>query len=356
MSGDCVSTSSTKRNWKRMHRKRQCLPRSTAARRLTQACRFLPALCAAAALLWSAPTRAGEPNWPDQLAIATASPGGTYYVYGEGLAKILTRSLNLPVARLATEGPTQNIELLEAGEARLAFVTTGIALQAWNGTGVWAGKKPARSLRAIFPMYDTPFQLFVLQSSGIRTVKDIDRKRAGLGPQGGTSAAYFPEFFNALKIAPAAVFGEWADLAAQMQRGELDVLAVAAGAPFPSFFEIEKKEKVAYVPFAPDQVAALRLAMPELTPSRIPAGTYPSLLRPYQTVGLYNFAVAHADLPDDLVYTVVRAVFDNREEMVQVHPAAAETIPANMGRNSFLPLHPGAIRYYRQIGRVGQTD
>ena len=60
-----------------------------------------------------------------------------------------------------------------AGEAKLGFVTMGIALQAWNGTGAWTGKRPARSLRAIFPMYDTPFHLLVLQDSGIRAVAEI---------------------------------------------------------------------------------------------------------------------------------------------------------------------------------------
>jgi TRAP-type uncharacterized transport system substrate-binding protein len=96
--------------------------------------------------------------------------------------------------------------------------------------------------------------------------------------------------------------------------------------------------------------------MPELTPSLIPAGTYPSLLRAYQTLGLYNFAVAHELLPDDLVYTVVRSVFEHHEEMMEVHSAAAATIPANMDHNLFLPLHPGAIRYYVQIGKAGHTD
>ena len=120
-------------------------------------------LVVAAVLLCPTPSRSGEPNWPDQLLIGTASPGGTYYVYGEAIAKILTRTLDLPVVRLPTEGPAQNIEMLEASEAELGFVTIGIALQAWNGTGVWAGKKPARSMRAIFPMYDTPFQFLVLQ-------------------------------------------------------------------------------------------------------------------------------------------------------------------------------------------------
>jgi TRAP transporter TAXI family solute receptor len=153
-----------------------------------------------------------------------------------------------------------------------------------------------------------------------------------------------------------AAFGEWADLGAQLQRRELDVLAVAAGVPFPSFIEIEAKEKVRYIAFAPEQISALRLAAPELAPTRVPAGTYPSLLRHYDTVGVYNFAVAHAQLPDDLVYTAVRSVFDRHEEMMEAHAAAAATVPANIDRNTFLPLHPGAIRYYSQIGKAGQTD
>jgi TRAP-type uncharacterized transport system substrate-binding protein len=96
--------------------------------------------------------------------------------------------------------------------------------------------------------------------------------------------------------------------------------------------------------------------MPELAPSSIPPGIYLSLNRPYQTVGLYNFAVAHQDLPDDLVYQVVRTVFEKHEQMMGFHAAAAATIPANIERNSFLPLHPGAIRYFRTIGRAGQRD
>jgi uncharacterized protein len=205
-------------------------------------------------------------------------------------------------------------------------------------------------------MYDTPFHFLVLQESGIRSTADMAGKRLGVGPRGGTSAAYFPEFFNALKIPVTFAFGEWAELATQVHGRTLDGLAVAAGVPFPSFVELEAKDKVRYVAFAPEQIAALQLAMPELAPSRIAAGTYPSLLRHYQTFGLYNFAVAHAELPDDLVYNVVRTVFENHEEMMEAHAAAAATVPGNVYRNSFLPLHPGAIRYYRQVGRAGQTD
>ena len=316
----------------------------------------LAAAAALALLATAAPSRAGEPHWPDHLTIATASPGGTYHVYGEGLAKILTRNLDLPVTMRPTDGPTQNIELLEAGEAKLGFVTTGIALQAWSATGIWAGKKPARSMRAMFPMYDTPFQLLVFQESNMRSVGDMAGKRIGVGPRGGTSATYFPEIFKTLDVTATFVFGEWSDLAAQMNARTIDVLAVGAGVPFPSFIELEVKNRVRYVAFSRDNIDDLKRAMPELNPSRVPAGTYPSLLRDYQTLGLFNFAVAHADLPADLVYNIVRVVFEKHEEMMEVHASAAATVPANMARNEFLPLHPGAIRYYRQIGRAGQSD
>jgi TRAP transporter TAXI family solute receptor len=319
-------------------------------------CSLRIAILAAAALMWLGTARSAEPNWPDSLTIGTASSGGTYYVYGEGLAKILTSALDIPVTMLPTGGPAQNIELLEAGEAKLGFVTTGIALQAWNGTGAWSGRKPARAMRVAFPMYDTPFHFLVLQDSGIRAIEEISGKRVGIGPRGGTSAGYVPEFFAALKLSANFVNGDWSDLAGQLHGRTLDALGVAAGVPFPSFIELEARDRVRYISLTPEQIAGLRLAIPELTPSRIPAGTYPSLIRSYQTVGLYNFAIAHANLPDDLVYRVVKAVFENHERMLEVHAAAAATIPANIVRNSFLPLHPGAIRYYRQIGAAGLSD
>src|SRR5262249_62150373 len=139
----------------------------------------------------------------------TASPGGTYYVYGAGFAQILTRELGLPVAMRPTEGPAENIELLESGEAKLGFVTVGVALQAWNATGAWTGKKPARSFRAIFPMYDTPFQFMALQDSSIRSLADLAGKRIGIGPRGATSAADFTEVFSALMIPAPFDFAAW---------------------------------------------------------------------------------------------------------------------------------------------------
>jgi TRAP-type uncharacterized transport system substrate-binding protein len=77
------------------------------------------------------------------------------------------------------------------------------------------------------------------------------------------------------------------------------------------------------------------------------------LKRGYKSVGLYNFAIANKNLPDDLVYAIVGALFANHQELVEAHPAAAETVPANFVHNTFLPNHPGAFRYYANRGITG---
>jgi uncharacterized protein len=208
-------------------------------------------------------------------------------------------------------------------------------------------------MRAVFPMYDTPFQFMALQKSGISTVAGLTDKSVGIGPQGGTTGIYMPEFFKVLKINPAARTGSWSDLAAAMEAGALDALAVGAGVPFPEFANLEKRNKVRYLPLAASQVVALRLALPELGASVVPAGSYPSLTRHYQTVGLYNFVVAHRTLPDDLVYGIAEAVFANHDEMMLAHNAAADTVPANFTRNTILPFHDGAARWYHNKSTAG---
>ena len=78
------------------------------------------------------PARSAEPHWPQAVALATASPGGTYHAYGAGLARVLTRELGIAVSMRETAGPSENIRLIEAGEAHIGFVTTGAALEGWS--------------------------------------------------------------------------------------------------------------------------------------------------------------------------------------------------------------------------------
>ena len=298
-------------------------------------------------------SRSGEPDWPETLTIGTASPGGTYYAYGEGLARLLSRKLGLPVFARPTEGAAENIKLLESGDIQLAFVTLGIAQQGWNGIADWAGGQQFRTARALFPMYDTPFQFVVASESPLQSIADLSGKQVGIGTTGGTGGIYTPLMFKALNVAAPFVTGSWADLASQLSARKLDALVVVAGIPVPEVAELEKKGNIRYLALSQSQRVTIRVALPEMTSSFIPAGSYPSLRRDYQTVGIYNFAVARPDLPDSLAYAIVDTVFNYHDEMMQIHPAAAETIPTNFTRNTILPFHVGAARWYNNNAVAG---
>ena len=118
----------------------------------------------------------------------------------------------------------------------------------------------------------------------------------------------------------------------------------------PAIQDVVEKEPVTFISPSSEQIEAIRKAMPEFSPSKIAAGTYRSLDKDYVSIGMYNFAVGRADLPDGLVYQLVKAVFENQPRLVNASSAASDTIPQNVVKNTFLPFHPGAVRYYREIG------
>jgi TRAP transporter TAXI family solute receptor len=291
-----------------------------------------------------------RPEWPKSLTLATASPGGVYYVYGEELARILTEKLGIAVNPLPTQGPVHNVKLVDGGGAQLGMITMGVGLHGWNGTGDWTGGKRLRNMRALFPMYDTPFQAAVLRRSGITTVAQLDKKRFGIGPRAGTGGTYIPLILKVLGISADSTYGAFADMVTELFAGRHDAFVTLTGAPMPAIQEAEAKEPVTFISLSPEQIDAIRKAMPEFSPSTIAAGTYRSLDKDYITFGVYNFAVGRPDLPDDLVYQLVKAVFENHPRLLKAHATASETVPQNVVKNTFLPFHPGAVRYYREIG------
>jgi TRAP transporter TAXI family solute receptor len=283
------------------------------------------------------------------IAIGTASVGGPYLTYGQGLARILSRELGQEVTAHTTQGPPQNIVLLEKREVTLAFVTMGVALQAWDGAE-WAKGTQYRSMRVIFPMYDTPFQFVASKRLGINWLDDFSGRRIGIGPRAGTGGAYVPAIFKALDINASFRYGAQDSMASQLAAGDLEGVAFVAGLPIPALAKLAETLPLDFVRASADQIATIKKRLPEFSSSTVPAGAYSSLDKNYDTIGLYNFAVAHKDMSDDLVYRIVKTTFANRDELIKAQASAKETLPANIGRNTILPLHPGAARYYREIG------
>ena len=293
---------------------------------------------------------AADPDWPKSLTLATASPGGIYYVYGDALAQILTEKLGIPVNPLPTQGTVHNVKLLDSGGAQLGMTTMGVALQGWNGTGDWTDGKQVRNMRALFPMYDTPFQDFVLQRSGITALAQLQNKRIGVGPKAATGGTYIPAILTLLGISTQIEYGSFDAFVNDLFAGQLDAFTTLTGAPMPAIQAAEAKGPITFLALSPEQVEAVHKALPEFSPSKIAAGTYHSLDKDYATVGVYNFAIGRADLPDDLVYQLVKAVFENQPRLMKATLAASDTLPQNVVKDTFLPFHPGAIRYYREIG------
>jgi TRAP transporter TAXI family solute receptor len=291
---------------------------------------------------------AANPDWPKSLTLGTASPGGVYYVYGEAVAKILTEKLGIPVNPLPTQGPVHNVKLIESGGAQLGLVTMGVALQAWKGMADWG--KPFHTMRALFPMYDTSFQFTVLRRSGVSSVAMLDKLDVGAGPRAGTGGVYVPKILSALGVSARMGYGSFEDMARNLLSGRYNAVVMAAGAPFPAAQELEKKEPLNFISLSASEIDVVRKAIPELSLSTIPAGTYASLDKDYRTVGVYNFAVGRSDLPEDLVYNLVKAVHDNQPSLVSSTDSAKETVPKNVLKDTFLPFHPGAVRYYHEIG------
>jgi len=304
-------------------------------------------LCGIACLSQAQP--AGN-QWPKSLTLGTASPGGVYYVYGEAVAQLLTEKLGIPVNALPTQGPVHNVKLVDSGGAQLGLITMGVGLQGWTGEGEWTAGKPFQNMRALFPMYDTTFQFVALRRSGITTLAQFDKRSVGVGPRAGTGGTYVPAILKAVGVTAQIGNGSFADMGKDLLGGRYDAMVMTGGVPFPALIEAEAQEPITFVSLTPQESEAVRKALPELTISEIEKGTYSSLDKTYSTLGVYNFAIGRADLPDDLVYQLVKAVFDNQARLIKAHATAKETLAKNVVKNTFMPFHPGAVRYYREVG------
>src|SRR5688572_24114515 len=291
-----------------------------------------------------------NPNWPKTLTLGTASVGGTFFVYGQVWASLVNERLGTNISTQQTQGPNQNIILTDSKQIEFGMTTMGVALQAWEGKGDWTKGKQYRNIRAMFPMYDTPFHFIALEKSGIKSVRELQGKRSGVGPRAGTCGTYFPLFFKILGIDTTIRNGQASDMAANLQDGLIDAFPFCAGVPIAAYSELETTNKVRFFTFTPDELKKIKAALPELSDSVIPRSTYKQMTEDHRTVGVYNFAIAHKDMPEDLVYSIMKVVLESNPQMVKGHAAAKETVLQNWDRNTFLPFHPGAVRYLKEKG------
>jgi TRAP transporter TAXI family solute receptor len=285
--------------------------------------------------------------------MGTAAPGGTYALYGPAWGQLVQEATGINISYRTTQGPNQNIVLVQRREIEIGMATMGVALQAWNGQGDWTQGNRFNDIRALFPMYDTPFHGIALKRSGITSMAQLAGKNIGVGPRGGTPGTYFPQMMEKLGYKPAAIrFGSGSDMSGQLQDGLLDAFLFASGVPIPAFSEAETQGEVNFLDFTAEEVAKLTAAYPELSAGTLPASTYRTAGRELRVVGMFNFAIGHKSLPEDLAYEITKAVLGQNARMRQAIAAASETVASNASKNTFLPYHPGAARYLREVGQT----
>jgi TRAP transporter TAXI family solute receptor len=282
------------------------------------------------------------------LRLFTAGPGSAFLPYGEGLAGFLARQ-GLAVTVERSAGSLENLAKVEDDPAALGTAFLGSAADAVAGTPAAGGRVHGR-VRALFPMYETSFQVGALRAAGLARFADLAGKRVGAGPARGPAETFLRAALAAAGIEATIVSGDPAAMTRMLLAGEMDALWQGAIVPIPSLVAAQQQGDVVVFGLEAPVVAAVRARLPYLADTTIPPGTYAGQAAPILSFAAWNFVVANAALPDDVAYRLTRAALSATDPRAEIHPSAAGTRAQNATANAVLPFHPGAARYYAERG------
>lgn len=281
-----------------------------------------------------------------RLTIAGGVVGGGPYLQAVGLSQVLSSALRDVSATVqGTPGLRANAARLAAGLVDLAVVVTvdGYDVLARRDEFKDAAKFPLQMYPTNPPQY---VHFIVKESSGIRRFRDLDGKRINVLTRGSLAEKVGTQLLVALRVKPARLFHyPHADAANALQAGEVD--AVVAGGIAPAYGEVSLREPLRVLSLTDEEVALVNERMPQIPVAEA------DFSRSYRGAGrarvLAPWAVmaARHDLDADLVYRITKAVFDNYRMIVQVYREAEGLQPASVAETRY-PLHPGAVRFYRE--------
>jgi TRAP transporter TAXI family solute receptor len=287
------------------------------------------------------------------ISVGTAPPGGAFFVVGGALAEVLNaqsgQSWN--VTAESTSGSQENIRRLATSELDFAVSNSAITYFATRGTEGWDRAYPVQSVMTLAPNV----ALFLARSdSGITQLSDLKGKRVVVGPAG----AGFEYFVKPLLGAHGVTYDDFTPLNAT-QTAAVDMLSDGSAAavfiggaiPTASITQAAASMDIRFVPFDPEAVKRLVSEYVFFDHATIPANTYRNQTADIAAldVGSMHFITA-ADQDEVLVYNVTKSLYESRAQVVQRHAAGAAINARNVGRDTGTEFHPGAIRYYREIG------
>ena len=312
--------------------------------------RKLHALIAGAVCAFSMATASAQTQF---INILTGGTSGVYYPMGVALSQLYGKAMpSAKVTVQATKASAENLNLLEAGRGEIGFTLGDALSDAWQGNAEAGFKTPLKKLRTVAGIYSNYIQIVASADSGIHTLADLKGKRVSVGaPKSGTE-------LNARAILRAAglsyqslgkveylPFGESVEL---MKNRQLDATLQSAGLGVSALRDLSTSMKIVVVPIPADVIAKVGDAAYQ--PATIPANTYDGQTADVPTAAIQNFLVTHAGVSDDTVYQMTKAMFTNLPALVAAHSAAKGISLQNAAKTSPIPLHPGAIKYYKEVG------
>ncbi len=283
---------------------------------------------------------------PAKVVLMTAGDGSAFLPYGQGIAAFLaSKGIAIDVKKSA--GSNENLSAIEGSATTIGTAFMGSVYDAVKGTG-WAAGRKYTHLRAVFPMYETSFQVAALRTSGIKSLAGLDRKKVGVGPAKGPAEVFFQAAAEAAQVKPVLVNGDPAALAKQLVAGDIDALWQGAAVPIASLREVTDHADAVVFGLSHADVAAMLAKFPQLSATTVPAGSYKGQAAEIESVSAWNFVVANKDLPIDTAYTITKTVLSAVDPKSEIYPTAAATRAANAGVDRFLPFHDGARRFYAE--------
>jgi TRAP transporter TAXI family solute receptor len=285
--------------------------------------------------------------------VLTGGQAGVYYPLGVALSQIYAKAIpNAKATAQVTKASAENLNLLQAGRGELAFTLADALSDAWKGDAEAGFPKPLDKLRGLSATYNNYIQIVANADSGIKTLADLKGKRLSVG------AAKSGTELNARAILKAAglsysdlgkveylPFGESVEL---MKNRQLDATLQSAGLGVASIRDLATAVKIVVIPVPADVVA--KVGDPAYQPAVIPANTYTGQTADVATAAIPNFLVTHAGVSDDLAYQMTKALYDNLDTLYAAHNAAKVIKRENALKGMPLPLHPGAAKYYKEVG------
>ncbi len=293
------------------------------------------------------------------FSIGTGGVTGVYYPTGGAICRLVNKDRKTHGFRCAVEstgGSVYNINTIKAGELEFGVAQSDWQYHAYNGTSKFADN-PFPEVRAVMSVHPEPFTLLVRGDSGITGFEELAGKRVNVGNPGSGQRATMEVVMDAFGIGmdDLALATEYkgSEMAKQLCDGNIDAMIYTVGHPAAAIKEATTTCDVQLVDVVGAPIDQLVADNAFYRVATIPGGTYAGNDGDTTTFGVGATFVTSADVSEDLVYTVAKAVMANIDDFRQLHPAFAALEPAQMVKDGLsAPLHPGAEKAYKELGLI----